>query len=114
LPQEQQVYWVKVVSAFLKTGVPLNKIDCFIDFLEENALRLTDRRNMYDYIPFTLSEEESCVRSEIAGKKVSVAYDGTTRLGEALAIILRFVSSDWKLNSDLSGFRCSQSRLVKR
>lgn len=88
LPQEQQVYRVKVVSAFLKAGVPLNKIDCFRDLLEENALRLTDRRNMHDYIPFILSEEESRVRSEIAGKKVSVVYDGTTHLSEALAIIL--------------------------
>ena len=47
LPQEQQVYRVNVVSAFLKAGVPLNKIDCFRDLLEENALRLTDRRNMH-------------------------------------------------------------------
>ena len=87
LPQEQEVYRVKVVSAFLMAGVPLNKIDCFRDLLEENALRLTDRRNMHDYISFILSEEESHVRSEIAGKKVSVVDDGTTRLGEALAII---------------------------
>ena len=42
LPQQQQVYRVKVVSAFLKAGVPLNKIECFRDFLEENAHRLTD------------------------------------------------------------------------
>ena len=47
---------------------------------------------MHDYIPFILSEEESHVRSEIAGKKVSVVYDGTRCLSEALAIILRFVS----------------------
>ena len=62
---------------------------------------MTDRRNMHDYIPFILSEEESHVRSEIAGKKVSVVYDGTTRLGKALAIILRFVSSDWKIEQRL-------------
>jgi len=65
LPQEQ-VYWVKVVSAFLKTGVPLNKIDCFRDLLEENTLRLTDRQNMHNYIPFILSEEKSRVFYEIA------------------------------------------------
>jgi len=42
LPQEQEVYRVKVASAFLKDGVPLNKIDCFRDLLEENALRLIE------------------------------------------------------------------------
>ena len=62
---------------------------------------MTDRRNMHDYIPFILSEEESHVRSEIAGKKVSVVYDGTRCLGEALAIILRFVSSDRKIEQRL-------------
>ena len=56
---------------------------------------------MHHYIPFILSEEESHVHSQIAGKKVSVVYDGTTRLGEALAIILRFVSSDWKIEQRL-------------
>jgi len=56
---------------------------------------------MHNYIPFIPSEEESRVRSEIAGKKVSVVYDGTTRLGEALAIILRFVSSGWKIEQRL-------------
>ena len=59
LPQQQQVYRVKVVSAFLKAGVPLNKIESFRDLLEENALHLTDHRNMYDYIPFIQREEES-------------------------------------------------------
>lgn len=43
LPQEQQVYHIKVVTAFLKAGVPLNKINSFRDILEENAYRLTDR-----------------------------------------------------------------------
>ena len=48
LPEEQQVYRVKVVSSFLKPGVPLSKMDSFRDLLEENAFRLTDSRNMQD------------------------------------------------------------------
>ena len=51
LPEEQQVYRV---STFLKAGVPLSKMDSFRDLLEENAFRLTDRRNMQDYVPFIL------------------------------------------------------------
>ena len=101
LPQEQQVYRVKVVSAFLKAGIPLNKIGVFRELLEENALRLTDRRNMHDYIPFIHQQEESHVRSEIEGQNVSVIFDGTSRLGEALAIIIRFVSPDWRIEQRL-------------
>ena len=31
------------------------------------------------------------VKEKIAGKPLSLIYDGTTRLGEALAIMVRFV-----------------------
>ena len=59
---------------------------------------------MSDLIPLVLSEEKRRVKSEIEGSPVSVIFDGTSRLGEALAIILRFVS--------LSSFTIQQ-RLVK-
>ena len=83
---------------FLKAGVPLNKIEAFRELLEENALRLTDRRNMHDYIPFIHQEEESRVHSEIKAQNV---FDNTSRLGEALAIIIRFVSPDWRIEQRL-------------
>lgn len=100
LPEDQQIYRVKVVTAFLKAGVALNKLDSFRDILEDNAFRLSDRRNMHDYIPFILKEEESRIRSEIQGQQLSVIFDGTSRLGEALAVILRFVA-DWSLQQRL-------------
>ena len=100
LPQQQQVYHVKVMSAFLKAGVPISKIESIKDLLEENALRLTDRRNMHDYIPFILSEE-SRILSEIEGKNLSVIFDGTTCLGEALAVLVRYVTPDWEIEQRL-------------
>ena len=59
LPADQQVYRVtcKVVSCFLKAGVPLRKYKHFRELLEENALHLTDRRRMSDLVPFILHEE---------------------------------------------------------
>lgn len=78
--------------------MPLNKLDCFRDILEENAYRLTDRRYMTDLV---LKEEQSRIQGEIAGKKVSVILDGTSRLGEALAIVLRYVTDDWTLEQRL-------------
>ena len=35
LLSDQRVYRVKVVSTFLKDGVPLNNLDVFLDLLEE-------------------------------------------------------------------------------
>ena len=71
------------------------------DLLEENAYHLTDRCNMHDYVPFILKEEEALIKQEIEGKFVYAIFDGTSRLGEALAIVLRFISDDWKLEQRL-------------
>ena len=104
LPSEQRVYRVKVVSTFLKAGVPLSKLDLFRDLLEENCYRLAGRHPMSDVIPFILSEEKRRIKDEIAGKDVSVIFDGTSRLGEALAIVVRIVnSSTW----------CIEQRIVR-
>ena len=105
LPEDHQVYRIKVVTAFLKSGVPLSKVESFRDLLEENAYRLTDRCNLLDYATFILKEEESRIRSEIDGQQISVVFDGTSRLGEALAIIIRFIDQDWcvQLSKSLSG-----------
>ena len=41
LPEQHQVFRVKVVRSFLRAGIPLNKINAFKDILEENGYRLT-------------------------------------------------------------------------
>ena len=43
---------VKVVSTFLRAGIPLNKLDIFRELFEENGFRLTEKRNMFDLILF--------------------------------------------------------------
>lgn len=59
--------------------------------MEEYALRLTGRKPIADLIPFVLSEEKRQLKPEIDGSLVAIIFDGTSRRGEALAIILRFV-----------------------
>lgn len=94
LPENVRVYRVKVLSTFLKAGVPLNKLPLFREILEENGQRLASRKPMADLIPFVLQEEKQCLHSEITGKYISAIFDGTTRLGEALAVIVRFVEPE--------------------
>ncbi len=48
-----------VVTALLRAGIPLSKLDSFRDIIEENAYRLTDRRHMIGLVPFILKEEEA-------------------------------------------------------
>ena len=52
---------------------------------------------MFDLVPFILKREEEQIRKEITDKHVSVIFDGTSRLGEAMAILVRFVSDEWNL-----------------
>ena len=90
LPEDQRVYRVKVVKTFLKCGVPLKKIADFRDLLEENSLRLTDRRHMSDLIPFFFEQEKMKIKKEIAERPLAIIFDGTSRLGELCALL--FVS----------------------
>ena len=40
LSDEQRVYRIRVVTTFLRAGVPMSKLDIFRDILEEGAYRL--------------------------------------------------------------------------
>lgn len=88
---------MKVARSFLKAGVPLSKIGCFREMLEETGYRLTDRRHLFDLIPFILKEEEALIKKEIDDQFLGVVFDGTTRHGEAMAVVLQFISSGWSI-----------------
>ena len=69
--------------------------------MQENALRLTDRSHMANLIPFILKQEQDRIKHEIDGKHISVIYDRTTRLGEAMVVLVRYVSDNWELKQRL-------------
>ena len=96
------VYRVNVVTAFLKAGVPLYKVDSFRDLLEEHAFHLSGGQHLSEPIPFILHQEKSRIKKEIAGKQLSVIFDGTTHVEEALAIVLRFVDDDYEIKQRLA------------
>ena len=97
LSGEVRVYRVKVVTTFLKAGVPLSKLDTFHELLEENVYRLSDSTNLYSLIPFIHQQEQASIQNEISEKNVSVIFDGTTHVCEALAIILRFIDDQYQI-----------------
>jgi len=87
----QQIYRVKMLKAFLRADIPLNKIGPFRELLEESGHRLCDRRFMNDLIPFVVKKQIQ-VKDEIRNKHVGVIFDETTHVCEAIAIVLRFIS----------------------
>ena len=51
-------------------------------------------------MPFILKQEKDLLRSEVKGKKLSMVFDSTSRLGEVLAVVIRFVD-DWEVQQRL-------------
>ena len=56
---------------------------------------LTNSSNLRQLVPFILEEEISLLKQEIGGKHVSITFDGTTYVCEAMVVLLHYVSSDW-------------------
>jgi len=74
LREQQQVYRFKVVKTFLQVSIPLGKIGDFRELLEETRYRLTDRRHLFDLIPFILEEEKQNVKVSMQGKWVKCYF----------------------------------------
>jgi len=51
---------------------------------------------MSNFIPFILKQEQEVLCKEIESKHLLVTFDGT-RHGEAMVIVVRFVSNEWDL-----------------
>ena len=80
LPEVHKLWRIKVVTTFLKAGVPLIKIDQLRGLLEEHTYSLSDRREMSDLIPFIQSEEQQQIKAELKGEKVYMIFDTNGKL----------------------------------
>ena len=78
--------------------MPLGKLNTFKELLEKNGYHMCTRRYLFDLIPFILSEEIAQIITEISGKFLGVAFDGTTHTCEALTVVVRFVSDSWVIH----------------
>ena len=97
LPTAVRVHRVKVLTAFMKAGIPINKIDSFQDLLMEDAYRLTSSQHLRELIPVVHLEQQDNIRNSISDREISVIFDGTTHVAEATVIIVRYISDQWKI-----------------
>ena len=95
LPDLTRVYRVKVVSEFLKAGIPLSKIDNLRGLLEAGGFSLSHSTHLRQLIPFILDQELDNLRHLISGKPISIIFDGTTHVAEAFVVLIRFVDTEW-------------------
>jgi len=81
---------------FASRNLLVSKLKHFGELLEEGGIRLTDTRHMLDMV-----QERDQVKKEMEGKCMSVIFNGTSRRGEVLAVVLRFADSDAKIKQHL-------------
>ena len=97
LPDSTRVYRVKVVTAMLKAGVPLSKVDLFRDLLEEHGYALTSSTNLRQLIPFIYQKELSRIKQKILNQPLSIIFDGTTHVCETFVVVLCYLIDDLEL-----------------
>lgn len=90
----QQAYRQEIVEEFLKAGIPICKIDKLHSLLEKNGHRLTRSSNLAQYITHIFKKGHMT-------RDVSVIFDGSTRQGEAIAIIVRLIDDQWAITQHL-------------
>lgn len=72
-------------------------MDAMRPFLEKYGHRLTSSAHLSELIPAVLEKEKETLKEELkVATEASVIFDGTARLGEALAIVVRYIQEDFK------------------
>lgn len=102
LPLASQVYRSDVVEEFLKAGIAVSKIDNLRPLLEKHGgYRLTHSSNLSEYISLVYKQEIERLKAEIKlqngselTRDLSVIFDGSTRQGEAIVIVVRFIDNN--------------------
>ena len=104
LPIPERAYRLEVVEEFLRAGIPIGKIDMLRSLLEENGQRLTASAHLGQYISIVFKQEVERIKNELTlpgqtgmRRDVSMSFDGSTRQGEAIAVIVRFLDDNWSI-----------------
>lgn len=98
------VYRVRVVEGFLCAGIPLSKVDQLRPLLERSGHKLVASTHLARLVPKVEAMEFKRMLAELDGQHISLAFDGTTRLGEAVNIVARFTTADYRVVTRLVRF----------
>ena len=89
LPEETRLFRFEIVESALSGGIALAKLDKLRPVLQRYGHGLTSCPHMHQIIPAVLEKEKSKLKEELNDvKQASFIFDGTTRLREALVIII--------------------------
>ena len=101
---DEMVFRYRTTETFLASGTPLSVCDLFRPLLQRAGFALTDHSHLKVLIPKIESKQTVLLKSELAEQYISVVFDGTTRLGEAINVVARWCTSDFRLVNRLLDF----------
>lgn len=105
---ETHVLRYRTVEAFLASGTPLERLPFFRPLIERGEASLTDESHMSTYIPKIEQREMTLLKLEIDEQFISIAFDGTSRLGEAINLTGRWCDTEFNLINRLFRFMTSK------
>lgn len=94
-----QEFRLSTVRTLMGTGIPLSKIDAGLGVLLTRAsMSVGDASTLRLYIPKVRDAELELLKQELADEWMCVVFDGTTRVGEVLAVVVRYCTADFRIN----------------
>ena len=100
---DELLYRYRVAEAFVARP-PFERIDDYRPLLQRSGRALTASTNLKAFIPKIEASELELVDSELREQYLSIAFDGTTRLGEAINTTCRWCTVDFKIQKRLIDF----------
>lgn len=82
----------RLTECLLLAGITIAKSDYLSPFLKEryDEQSMTSSTNFRAMIPKVEEDQLDCIRAEMEGQQVTVVFDGTSRVGEATSMALRW------------------------
>lgn len=103
--EETQLFRWRAVEACMKAGIPLEKIDDIRTLLERGGKSLTASCHLRSFVPKIEHMELATIIEELKNQKVCLIFDGTTRQGEATAVLMRWCDSTFEIKQRLIALR---------
>lgn len=86
----------------MRIGMNLAQLDEFSDFFSNEGGFMCHSTGAGPYIELIRNEEVERLRNLVEHEKLALIYDGTTRLGEVLAMCMRWCDENFKLHTLLT------------
>jgi hypothetical protein len=98
------LYRYRLTQSFMYSGIEPSKIDHLRPLLTRAGEAATHSSHLMPFVPKVEADEFARILDELENQVVSALFDGETRVGEAVAMILRFCTADFKLQQLLVSF----------